>query len=75
MQDVGCLDVDGLGMVVSLPGPPDHLIYLILIFFWNALKAIVYEAPVDFDMGLVASIAIAAAATIHKKSDILENVQ
>ncbi|GBL77680.1 hypothetical protein AVEN_152904-1 [Araneus ventricosus] len=65
MQGACCLDVDELGVMVPSHSPPERLIYLLLIFFSGALKAIVHETPVDSDMYVVARMAI-AAATISK---------
>ncbi|GBM95636.1 hypothetical protein AVEN_256432-1 [Araneus ventricosus] len=71
MQDTSCLDVDGLSVVIPSHGPPVHLIYLLLIFFSGALKAIVCETPVDSDIYPVVRIVI-ATVTINKKPDIFE---
>ncbi|GBM49373.1 hypothetical protein AVEN_264531-1 [Araneus ventricosus] len=47
-------------VVIPLYGPRSPDLSPLDIFFWDALKAIVYETPVDPDMDLMAQIIIAA---------------
>ncbi|GBN82313.1 hypothetical protein AVEN_195777-1 [Araneus ventricosus] len=55
-------------------GLPDHLIYLLLIFFLVVLKDIVNETPADSDLDFAVGIEI-TAATILERPGIFANVR